>query len=170
MSILPNKHDAPSLHALLEHELKDLYDGEHQIIEALPLMIEQATHPELQKAFRTHLEETKKQVTKLEQCFKIMQVEPERVTCDGMKGIIKEGQHVLKADMDPAVKDDALIGAAQRVEHYEMAGYGCARNHAKHLGYNDMAELLDEILDEEGATDKILTKVAENLHKELAAV
>lgn len=168
MSIFSNKHDAQSLYVLLEHELKDLYDGEHQIIEALPMMIEQASHPDLKKAFRTHLDETKTQVTRLERCFRILQVEPARVTCEGMKGIIKEGQHVLKGDMDPAVKDQALIGAAQRVEHYEMAGYGCARNHAKNLGFDDMAEILDSILDEEGATDKILTKVAAIEHKELA--
>lgn len=164
----PGAVDAPSLHAFLEHELKDLYDAEHQITEALPMMIEQTTNDELAQVFRTHLEQTRTQITRLEECFKIMQIEPERVTCAGMAGIIKEGNHILMGEMDPAIKDDALIGAAQRVEHYEMASYGCAREHAKQLGFQDMAEILDGILDEEGETDEILTKIASMLHKELA--
>lgn len=166
--LMPTKVNAPSLHVLLAHELKDLYDGEHQIIEALPAMIEQATQPELKTALTEHLEETKLHVTRLEDAFNILQMKPERITCDGMKGIIKEGDHILKGDMDPAVKDDAIIAAVQRVEHYEMAGYGSARDHAKHLGFYDVAKLLDATLDEEGKADHTLTNIAKNMHKEMA--
>jgi len=160
--------DAQSLGALLEHELKDIYDAEFQILEALPKMIEAANEPELKKAFRDHMAQTQMHVSRLEQCFKSMQIEPARITCDGMKGVIKEGAHVLKGEMDPAVKDDALIGAAQRVEHYEMASYGAARAHAKHLHLNDVVELLDTTLSEEGDADKLLTKIAITMHKHLA--
>lgn len=165
--LMPTKVNAESLHVLLAHELKDLYDGEHQIIEALPAMAEQATHPDLKRAFEAHLEETRLHVTRLEDCFNLMQIKPERHTCDGMKGIIKEGHHILKGDMDPGVKDDALIASAQLVEHYEMAGYGSARDHAKHLGLYDVAKLLDTTLDEEGKADHLLTEIAKNMHKEM---
>lgn len=169
MSLLtPSKVNAKSLHVLLAHELKDLYDGEFQIIDALPAMIEQANNPELKRALEEHLEETKLHVTRLEDAFNMLDMKAERVTCDGMKGIIKEGHHVLKGDMDPAVKDDAIIAAAQRVEHYEMAGYGSARDHAKHLGFYDIAKLLDTTLDEEGKADHTLTNIAKNMHKEMA--
>lgn len=169
MSLLsPSAVDAKSLHVLLDHELKDLYDGEHQIIDTLPEMIEQATNPDLKRALSDHLKETELQVTRLEDAFNILQTKPERVTCDGMKGIIKEGQHVLKGDMDPAVKDDAIIAAAQRVEHYEMAGYGSARDHAKHLGFYDIAQLLDTTLNEEGKADQLLSRIAGAMHKEMA--
>lgn len=167
---MPSKVNAPSLYAFLEHELHDLYDAEHQIIEALPAMIEHANNPELKKAFRDHLAQTRTHVTRLEACFKKMNLEPKRMTCDGMKGVIKEGEHVLKGDMDPAVKDDALIGAAQRVEHYEMASYGSARAHAQNLELNDVADLLDTTLEEEGETDKLLTKIASTMHKQFAKV
>jgi ferritin-like metal-binding protein YciE len=169
MSILnPGKVDAPSLHVLLSHELKDLYDGEHQILEALPKIIEQASNPELKTALEAHRKETELHVTRLEDCFNMLEMKPERATCDGMKGIIKEGQHVLDGEMEMAVKDDALIGACQRVEHYEMAGYGCARDHARHLGFQEIAKLLDATLQEEGNADHTLTKIAVTMHKEMA--
>lgn len=166
--LMPTKVNAPSLHVLLMHELKDLYDGEFQILEALPAMIEQATHPDLKRTLEAHLEETKLHTTRLEDCFNILQQKPDRVTCSGMKGIIKEGEHVLKGDMDPAVKDDAIIAACQLIEHYEMAGYGSAREHAKHLSLYDIAKLLDATLDEEGKMDHTLTNVAKTMHKEMA--
>lgn len=166
--LTPSAVDAPSLHALLAHELKDLYDGEHQIIDALPEMIEHADNPALKRALSDHLEETRMQVTRLEDAFNILNIQPERAACDGMKGIIKEGSHVLKGDMDPAVKDDAIIAAAQRVEHYEMAGYGSARDHAKHLGLYDVAQLLDDTLQEEGKADHTLTAIARGMHDQLA--
>lgn len=160
--------DAKSLHALLTHELKDLYDAEHQILESLPMMIEQAHSAELQRALKEHLAETKMHVKRLEDAFAMMNEQPERITCDGMKGLIKEGEHVLKGTMDPAVKDDAIISAAQRIEHYEIASYGSARDHAKHLGFKEMAELLDTTLDEEGKADHTLTAIAKDMHKVLA--
>jgi ferritin-like metal-binding protein YciE len=104
-------------------------------------------------------------VMRLEKIFGLLQEQPKRSSCDGMKGLIKEGEHVLKGDMDPTVKDDAIIGAAQRVEHYEMAGYGTARQHAKNLGFKDIAEILDETLQEEGAADHKLTEVARKMHQ-----
>lgn len=159
---------APSLHALLYHELQDLYDAEFQILEALPMMIDEANGKDLKKALRDHRDQTKQHVTRLEECFTLMQEQPKRTSCDGMKGLIKEGEHVLNAQLDPAIKDDAIIGAAQRIEHYEIAGYGTARNHAKHLGYKGVAEILDKTCDEEGAADHLLTKIATEMHKELA--
>ncbi len=166
MSLLhPGKVDAPSLHVLLAHELKDLYDAEHQILDALPKVIEQTTDLDLKKALEEHLRETETQVTRLEDCFNLLDMKPERIHCDGMGGVLKEGQHVLHGEMDSGVKDDALIGACQRVEHYEMAAYGCAREHAKTLGFTDVAKLLDASLQEEGNADHKLTEIAKKLHK-----
>lgn len=169
MSLLhPGKVDAPSLHVLLSHELKDLYDAEHQILDALPKVIEQATDLELKKALESHMRETENHVTRLEDCFNVLDTKPERIHCDGMAGVLKEGEHVLAGTMDSGVKDDALIGACQRVEHYEMAAYGCARDHAKVLGFLDVAKLLDETLQEEGNADHALTKIAHAMHTGVA--
>jgi ferritin-like metal-binding protein YciE len=169
MSLLtPNRVNALSVHALFVHELHDLYDAEHQIIDALPKMIEQATNPALKKALSDHLKQTQQHVTRLEDCFNAIQEQPKRMTCDGMKGLIKEGEHVLKGKMDPALKDDAIIGAAQRVEHYEIAGYGTAREHAKNMHLDDVVELLDKTLKEEGEADHLLTGIARAAHRELA--
>lgn len=166
MSLLhPGKVDAPSLHVLLAHELKDLYDAEQQIIDALPKVIDQTTDLELKKALEEHLRETENHVTRLEDCFNMLDMKPERVHCDGMAGVLKEGDHVLSGKMDEGVKDDALIGACQRVEHYEMAAYGCAREHAKVLGFAEIAKLLDETLQEEGKADHTLTEIAKKMHK-----
>lgn len=170
MSLLhPGKVDAPSLHVLLSHELKDLYDAEHQILDALPKVIAQATDLDLKKALAEHMEETEIHITRLEDCFNMLDMKPERIGCDGMKGVLKEADHVLQGEMESTVKDDALIGACQRVEHYEMAAYGAAREHAKVLGFNDVAKLLDATLQEESMADKTLTGIAGALHKTLAA-
>lgn len=169
MSLLhPGKVDAPSLHVLLAHELKDLYDAEFQILDALPKVIEQATDLDLKKALEEHRRETENHVTRLEDCFNMLEMKPERIHCDGMGGVLKEGEHVLKGEMDSGVKDDALIGACQRVEHYEMAAYGCARDHAKVLGFMEIAKLLDATLQEEGTADHTLTKIAHAMHKGVA--
>lgn len=165
-----DKVDAPSLHVLFLHELKDLYDAEHQILDALPTMIEQAMSPELKHALEEHQKETELQVTRLEDAFNMLEEKPARETCDGMKGILKEEQHMLSGHMDPSVKDEALIAAAQRVEHYEMAGYGSAREHAKTLGFDDIAKLLDATLQEEGNADHTLSAIAKDMHKVLAKV
>lgn len=151
-----------NLQELFIHELKDLYSAEKQLIEALPKMAQAASTPELKRGFEAHLEQTKTHAQRIEQIFDEFGRKPGGVKCKGMEGLIKEGQEVIKEDADPAVKDAALIAAAQRVEHYEMAGYGTARTFAKHLGNNTAAQLLQQTLDEEGATDKQLTMLAEN--------
>lgn len=151
-----------SLEELYWEQIADLYDAENRITEALPKMIEKAKNPELRSAFQHHLSETKQQVQRLEQVFKKHGKSPERETCQAMKGLISEGEEVLKASGDDDVLDAALIAAAQRVEHYEMAGYGTVRNFAERLGYHDDAALLQKTLDEEGAADHKLTRVAES--------
>ncbi len=169
MSLMhPGAVDAQSLHVLLSHELKDLYDAEHQILEALPKVIEQVTSPDLKKALEAHLHETETQVTRLEDCFNMLEMKPERVTCDGMKGVLKEGEHVLKGDMEAAIKDEALIGACERVEHYEMAAYGCAREHAKNLGFQEIAKLLNESLQEESKANDKLSSISQKEHQVIA--
>ncbi|HWG85779.1 MAG TPA: ferritin-like domain-containing protein [Deinococcales bacterium] len=152
------------LRHLLEHELKDLYSGESQIISALPKMAEAASHPELRQAFETHLEQTREQARRLEQVAESLGMSYEGHECKGMKGILEEGKEILaeKSKGDPDVIDAALISAAQRVEHYEMAGYGTARTLARQLGEKEAAEVLQVILDEEGETDKLLTRLAES--------
>jgi len=150
-----------TLEDLLIQEIKDLYDAEQQLVDALPKMMEAAENPQLQEAFRTHLRETEQQVTRLEEVFEELGVEPEGHTCKAMKGLIAEGQQMIKAKGDGDVRDAGLIGAAQRVEHYEIAAYGTARTLAQRLGRSRAAELLQTTLDEEGATDKKLTAIAE---------
>ena len=149
------------LQDLLVSQLEDLYDAEKRLIDALPKMASAAHDPELQQAFRQHLRETEGHVTRLEQVFRELGREPNRETCDAMKGLISEGDEMINATGDPDVKDAALIAAAQRVEHYEIAGYGCVRTFARRLGQTRIAELLQQTLDEEGAADKKLTDIAE---------
>ena len=158
-----------NLEELLVHQLVDLYSAESQLIDALPKMADAASNAALANAFRTHLAETRQQKTRLEQVFKHLGREPESETCEAMEGLIQEGQEVLAADGDPSVKDAALIAAAQRVEHYEMAGYGCARTFARQLGHTAVADLLQQTLNEEGNTDKRLTQIAESLVNPQAA-
>ncbi len=150
-----------TLHDLYVAELKDLYSAEHQLLRALPKMAKAATAPQLSKAFTVHLTETKSHIERLERIFKKLDVSPKGKTCKAMKGLLEEGAEVMAEDADPTVMDAALIVAAQRVEHYEMAGYGCVRTYARLLGHNDAADLLQKTLDEEGATDKALTELAE---------
>jgi ferritin-like metal-binding protein YciE len=152
-----------SLHALYLDELKDLYNAENQLLKALPRMAKKATAPELKAAFTEHLEVTRGQVGRLEQIFADLGASPKGKKCKAMEGLIEEGKEVLAEDGDPSVIDAALIACAQRVEHYEMAGYGCVRTFAKLLGYADAETLLQATLDEEGATDKKLTELAETV-------
>jgi ferritin-like metal-binding protein YciE len=149
-----------SLDDLLVEQLKDLYDAEHQLVEALPKMADAATSTSLRNAFLDHLNETRNHVTRLEQTFQSMDVLPERETCKAMKGLVSEGSQMIDAKGNPAVRDAALIAAAQRVEHYEMAGYGSARTFAEQLGLADVADLLQSTLDEEEAADEKLTRLA----------
>ena len=151
-----------SLQELYLEQLKDLHSAEEQIIEALPKMIEQTSHTELRQAFELHLKQTKEQLRRLDQ---IGQRAGQKLTghkCKGMEGLLEEGEEMLKERADSDVLDAALIAAAQRVEHYEMAGYGCARTYAQLLGLNDDMKLLQQTLDEEGDTDHKLTELAES--------
>jgi ferritin-like metal-binding protein YciE len=150
-----------SLQKLYVHELKDLYSAETQLVEALPKMVEASRDAELRTAFEEHLAETKEQVRRLEQIFASLDFEPGGHRCKGMEGLIKEGNDVLGNDIDEKVVDAALIAAAQRVEHYEMAGYGTARAYAEKLGEYAAADLLQTSLNEESLTDQKLTRLAE---------
>ena len=149
---------------LLELELKDLYSAEKQITKALPKMAKAATNELLKEAFETHLEETEGQIQRLEQIFKQLDISFARVEkCKAMEGLIEEGKEIMEEDLEPEVLDAALICAAQKVEHYEMAGYGCARTFAQQLGHSEVADLLQETLDEEGEADKKLNDIAETV-------
>lgn len=148
------------LNALLAHEMKDLYSAEKQILEALPQMARASSHPELVQAFEHHLEETRKHVTRLEEAFSSLDYGPGGERCEAMEGLIKEGESVIEAEAPAEVKDAALIIAAQKVEHYEIASYGSARSLAEHLGMGEISALLRETLDEEAAANELLTKLA----------
>jgi ferritin-like metal-binding protein YciE len=150
-----------SMQDLYLHELKDLYNAEKQILQALPRMAAKATHDELRRAFEEHQTTTEEQVRRLETIFDELGQSPTGKKCKGMEGLIEEGREILEEDADPNVRDAALIGAAQRVEHYEIAGYGTARTYARQLGFNNHVELLQRTLDEEGETDERLTQLAE---------
>jgi len=150
-----------TLKDLYVEELKDLYSAERMIIKALPKMIKSASHPELKRAFTAHLKQTERQVQRLERVCKQLGVSPHGKKCVGMEGLLKEGSDLIKEKPDADVLDAGLIAAAQHVEHYEMAGYGCVRTYARQLGYEDQAVLLQTTLDEEGTTDKLLTEIAE---------
>lgn len=150
-----------SLQKLLVHELKDLHSAETQILEALPKMEQAATDKGLKQAFADHHKQTTQHVNRLEKIFKAMEFEPGGHKCKAMAGLLAEGEELLKADISPRVLDAALVAAAQRVEHYEMAGYGTARTYAEKLGNYDAANLLQETLDEEGTTNRNLTRLAE---------
>ena len=146
---------------LYVQQLRDLYSAETQLIEALPTMADAAAHPELKRAFQDHLAVTRRQKDRLEQIFRTLDADPEGHTCQAMKGLVKEGNDIIRADGDAAVRDAGLIAAAQRVEHYEIAGYGTARTFAERLGHSEAARLLQQTLDEEGGADKKLTQIAE---------
>jgi ferritin-like metal-binding protein YciE len=150
-----------SLEDLLLLELSDLYDAEKRLCDALPKMADAATSPALKQAFREHLRETQRQVSRLEQIFVDLGKPAGRETCEAMKGIISEGSEIIDATGSPDAKDAALISAAQRVEHYEIAGYGSARTFAQHLGYPEVVRLLQMTLDEEKEADVLLTQLAE---------
>ena len=150
-----------ALQKLLTDELADLYDAEQQILKALPKMIAQCSSSELQQALQEHLTVTQKQVTRLDQVFREFDEKPSK-KCKGMAGIISEGDEMLKEDLEDATKDAAIIAAAQKVEHYEIASYGTARTLAEFLGKQRAAELLEETLDEEKEADELLTQIAES--------
>jgi ferritin-like metal-binding protein YciE len=150
-----------TLRKLLEEQVKDLYSAEKQLVQALPRMAKGAASEELREAFTSHLEETRGHVKRLEQIARLIETKPTGKHCKGMEGLIEEGKELLEEDGTEAVIDSGLIAAAQRVEHYEMAGYGSARAAAEALGLEEVVDLLQETLDEEGAADKKLTSISE---------
>jgi len=158
-----------SLHNLFVHELKDILDAEHQITEALPKMSQAATSPTLKQKFDTHLQQTREQITRLEQIFQMLQMPPERERCVGMAGLIQEGEMIVSAQGEPSVRDAGLIAAAQKVEHYEISAYGTLRTFARTLGLQDVANLLQTTLKEESYTDETLTQLAERSVNKRAA-
>jgi ferritin-like metal-binding protein YciE len=155
-----------NLEELLIDELKDLYSAEKQIVRALPKLAKSATSHELSEALLSHLEETKGQVERLEQISELVGKKLTGKTCVGMKGVLEEGSEVLEDTDEGAIRDAALIAASQRVEHYEMAGYGAARDFAKLLGKSDIASLLEETLEEEKNADKKLTSIASSVNEQ----
>jgi ferritin-like metal-binding protein YciE len=157
-----------SLQDLYVTELKDLYSAEQQLVEALPKMAKAASSKELKKGFQDHLKQTRGHVQRLKQVFKDLDAAPTGKKCKAMEGLIKEGSEIIKLKADPEAKDAALIAAAQRVEHYEIAGYGCVRTYARILGLADAADLLQQTLNEEGDTDKALSELAEDINLEAA--
>lgn len=155
-----------SLRDLFIDELKDLYSAENQIIKALPKMIKKASSEELKSAFQEHLEQTKGQVERLDQIFQELDESPRGKKCKGMEGLLAEGKELMEEDAEPEVLDAGLISAAQRVEHYEIAGYGCVRTYANLLGMTKAEKLLQQTLDEEKETDELLSGLAENINVE----
>jgi ferritin-like metal-binding protein YciE len=151
-----------SLEDLYVDELKDLYSAESQLLKALPKMARSAASPDLRRAFEDHLEQTKGHAARLEEIFGGLQARPRGKKCLGMQGLIAEGEELLDQEGSAAALDAGLIGAAQRVEHYEIAGYGTARAHARQLGLLANAELLQQTLDEEAAANDTLTLIAES--------
>jgi ferritin-like metal-binding protein YciE len=154
--------DIKTMGDLFVHTLRDIYYAEKQIVQALPEMIDKARYPQLKQGFQTHLGETKQHVTRLEQVFRLHGNEPRMVDCPAIDGIIDEAEDVAGEVEDKSVLDAALIAAAQAVEHYEITRYGTLIAWAKELGRNDCAALLQQNLDEEKATDKKLTAMAES--------
>lgn len=150
-----------NLENVLILQLRDLASAEEQLINALPKMADAASSPELKQAFQAHLAETRQQRTRLDDAFRLLGQQPGSETCEAMQGLISEGEEIMALAGDPEVKDAALIAAAQRVEHYEIAGYGCARTFARRLGHHDVAAVLQRTLEEEGNADKLLTRIAE---------
>lgn len=150
------------LQDLYVNELRDIYNAEKQLVKALPKMAKKANDDELKEAFSEHLEQTKGHVERLDQIFDKLGKRAGGKTCKAMQGLVEEGQETMEEDAEPEVMDAALIAAAQRVEHYEIAAYGTVRSYAKLLGDEQAARLLDQTLQEEGETDKKLTKLAES--------
>jgi ferritin-like metal-binding protein YciE len=155
-----------NLRDVFVEQLKDLYNAEHQLLKALPKMAKAATSPDLAQGFEEHLEQTKGHVNRLEEIFKKLEEKPTGKKCKAMEGLIKEGAETIAEDASDAAKDAMLIAAAQRVEHYEIAGYGSVKTYADLLGEDEAAELLAETLQEEKDTDEKLTEAAETINAE----
>lgn len=158
-----------SLQTLFENELKDVYNAEKQLVTALPRMAKAATSSQLRDAITSHLRETEKHVTRLERVFKSLDLPARGKKCKGMEGLIEEGKEILEEDGEGEVIDAALISAAQRVEHYEIAAYGCLITYAETLGHNGAADLLKQTLSEEEAADEKLSRLAKGGINQAAA-
>ncbi|ACB73487.1 ferritin-like domain-containing protein [Opitutus terrae] len=158
-----------NLHDLFVHELRDLYDAEKQLTQALPLLAKAAKSEKLRRGFETHLAQTKEQAQRLEQIFRGLETSPEGKSCKAMAGLVAEASELLDEDADPEVLDAALIVAAQKVEHYEIAGYGSVSTFARVLKYDDAARLLQQTIDEEERMDKQLTQYASQMNVKAAA-
>ncbi len=154
--------DLNSFKDLFVNQIEDLYDAENRLTKALPKMADAANSSQLKQAIQHHLTETQGHVSRLETIFRELNLEPKRETCEAMKGLIAEGEEMIKAKGDPDVKDAALIAAAQRIEHYEISGYGTARAFAKRLGMTQAANLLQQTQSEEEAADRKLNQIAES--------
>lgn len=155
-----------TLRELYVDELKDIYNAENQLIKALPKLSKAASSEDLRSAFDKHLDETRTHIERLEEIFNALDESPKGKKCKGMEGLLAEGAEKIEEDADDDVKDAGLIGAAQRVEHYEIAAYGCVRTYAQLLGEDAAADLLQQTLDEEGETDKHLTALAQSINVE----
>jgi ferritin-like metal-binding protein YciE len=155
-----------SLRTLWVEEMRDLYNAENQLLKALPKLAKTASTPELKQAFESHLEETRTHVERLDEIFDKLGKKPGGKTCKAMKGLVEEGSEMMQQDGPDSVIDAGIIAAAQRVEHYEIAGYGAARTFASILGEDEAEDLLQETLDEEGAADEKLTEIAESIVNE----
>ena len=161
--------DLNSLRDLFVDELRDLYDAETQITDALPKLIEKAQYPELKSALQEHLQVTRGQIQRLETIFQRLDEKPTGESCKGMKGLIKEGDDMASRDGSPSVIDAAIISSAQRVEHYEIAGYGTVRTYAQLLGETEFANLLQQTLDEEKEADQTLNSIAQTINVQAKA-
>lgn len=153
-----------SLRELYVNELKDLYSAETQLVKALPKMAKASSNVELRQGFEEHLRQTSEHVSRLEQIFEALGEKPTGKKCVGMEGLVKEGAETISEDYEGALMDAAIIGAAQRVEHYEIAGYGTVRAFAEQLGENEHVSLLEQTLEEEKVTDEKLTQLAEQIN------
>ncbi len=149
-----------NLEELFHHEIKDLYSAEKQLLQALPKMAEKAADPKLKQQFEAHLQETEVQKQRLEQVCEILGITPGRIKCKAMEGLIEEGEEMIAENAEPEVKDAGLIASAQRIEHYEISGYGTAAHFAERLGQQEAFKLLSETLKEEQAADTKLNKLA----------
>lgn len=158
-----------SLDALLVEQLEDLYDAEKQLVKALPKMAQAASNDALKRGFEEHLEQTKGHVNRLEKVFQDLGQKAKAKSCEAMEGLVAEASDFLKESAEPAVRDAGLIACAQRVEHYEIAGYGSVRTWCQQLGHQQCARLLQQTLDEEAATDRKLTQIAESVCNRQAA-
>ncbi len=158
-----------NLEDFLIDELKDLYSAEKQLTKALPKMVKAASSDELKEAFQNHLNETTEQLNRLEKISEILGKNLSGKKCKAMDGLVNEGKELIEEEMEEKVKDVALIAAGQKVEHYEIASYGCARTYARLLGHSEVEDLLQETLDEEGNANELLTEISESLNAEALA-